>query len=161
GTEQRRRRTERVAGDRPQQLQSGRAHAALGHQRVEGLQVIVLLVCHRADFARMRRAVPHYGELPGVDPGGAVLAGLVDADHGCTVGHPLRALASSRRIATADITQMIALNPASEMPPSVHGATSQRISGAFMIASSGSPPLLPTGFVQGVMPGHQPYSTPA
>ena len=53
------------------------------------------------------------------------------------------------------------LYPANEIPNIVHGATSQRIKGAFMIESSKSLPLPETVLVHAVNPSHQPYSTPA
>ena len=51
-------------------------------------------------------------------------------------------------------------HPARLMPNRLHCTSSQRTSGAFMIASSGSPPAS-TGLEQAVRPSHQPYSTPA
>src|SRR5690606_4508627 len=137
-----------------------RAHTATCDHGVEFGFVSDFLLSHGTDLGRMRGAIAHHGQLPGVDAGGAVFARLVDADHRRTVGHDRLLLAISATMATAAIVEMMKLKPASEMPAKVHGATSQRTSGAFMIASSGSPPAS-TVLAHAVMPSHQPYSTPA
>src|SRR5690606_27704445 len=123
--------------------------------RVEFGFMANFLFGHGANLSRMRRAVTHHGQLPGVDARSTVFARLVDTDHRGTVGHRRPLLATSEKIATAAIAEMMKLKPASEMPAKVHGATSQRTSGAFMIASSGSPPAS-TVLAQAVIPSHQP-----
>src|SRR5690606_7893482 len=160
GAEQRRRRAERVARDRPDRLQRGRADAATGDHGVEFGFVADFLLRRGSYLGRMRGAIAHHGQLPGVDAGGAVFARLVDADHRGTVSHDRRLLATSATMATAAIVEMVKLKPASEIPAKVHGATTQSTRGAIMIPESGSPPAS-TVLAQAVMPSHQPYSTPA
>src|SRR5690606_22493199 len=146
---------------RPWRLQGGRPHAAARDHFVEHGQMPRLLLRHGADLRRMRRPISHYRALSGVNAGGAIFTGVVDPDHRRAVSHAGRSLAARAQIATAATVEMIALKPASDMPAKVQGATSQRTSGAFMMAASGSPPTSAMLLVQPVIPSHQPYSTPA
>ncbi len=72
---------ERIAGDVPQRMQDGRADAALDDQVVEHREVPRLLRLHPPDRRGDGGAVAHHRELSGVDPRGAIFAGVVDADH--------------------------------------------------------------------------------
>ncbi len=79
--EERRPRAERVARRVPQRRQRGRAHAPLRDQPVEGREVLGLLLVHVPQHVAAG-AAPEHAELARIDPARAVLAGLVDADHG-------------------------------------------------------------------------------
>ncbi len=72
---------ERVAGDRPDRLQHGRAHPARGEHLVEMAQMALFLLGHARDQPGRGMAVAEHRELAGVDPGRAIFAGLVDAQH--------------------------------------------------------------------------------
>ena len=75
-------RAERMAGDVPERLEHGRPHAALGHHRVEMVEVPLLLRRPSAAIMRARgMAVAEHRQLAGIDAGGAIFAGLVDAQH--------------------------------------------------------------------------------
>src|SRR6478735_8582419 len=98
-----------------------------------------LLVGHARDRARRLGAIAHYRELAGIDSRCAKLAGLVDADHGRggfapvagpPAFHTRSRLPASAKMMTAAPNEMIALNPASEIPANLHCATSQRMIGA-------------------------------
>ena len=78
--EQRARRTQRIACDVPDRGECGRPHPALDQQRVEGIQMRLLRLGHFADRGRGAAAAEHR-ELAVVDPLGAVLAGVIHADH--------------------------------------------------------------------------------
>ena len=127
--DQRRGRAERVAGDMPERLEQGRAHAALRHHRVEMLEMPLLLRRHAGDQARGRLAVAEHRELAGIDAGRAIFAGLIDAQHrggvGARVaGPPAGGGAQSRpgrfrlnhRTINAPARERIAFQPAIEMP---------------------------------------------
>src|SRR3990167_3620559 len=156
-------RAERKTCDVPEGLEGGRPHPALDDHRVEEFPVPLFLFGHMRDFARHRVAVAHHRELAGIDARRAIFAGLVDADHRCgaLASHAADVVFRRSKVKTiaAAPSEKIALKPASEMPSSVHWAVSQRISGAFMIASSDTGPADPAA--QGVIPSQKPYSTPA
>ena len=78
--EQRRGGAEGVAGDMPERMQRGRAHAALADQLVEGIEMALLLRRHVADRLGIPPA-PEHRELTLIDPARAIFAGLVDPDH--------------------------------------------------------------------------------
>src|SRR5690606_8022178 len=159
--EQRSGRAERIPRDGPYRLQGGGTDATLRHHGIEFGLMSALLLGHGAYLRRIWRAVAHHGELPGIDAGGAVFAGLIDADHRGAIVHVRPLLATRTKTATAEAAEMMALKPASEIPAKVQGATSHRTRGASMIAASGSPPTSWIVLAQPVMPSHQPYSTPA
>ena len=48
--------------------------------RVERVQMRLLLIAHVTDLVRRARRSQHR-ELAGVYPGGAIFAGMIDADH--------------------------------------------------------------------------------
>ncbi len=77
-------RAEGEAGDVPQRQQGGRAHAALGDEAGEGVEVHLLLLLHVADRGLVPGAAQH-GELALIDALGAILAGVVHADHALEV----------------------------------------------------------------------------
>ena len=93
-----------------------------------------------------------------------LLAGLIDADHRLCrraaiprtpAGHRVRSWRASRtKIASAPPSEMIALNPASEMPNKLHCGWSQRTIGAFIRSSMVIGPA-PIVLVQAVNPCHQ------
>ena len=86
GLDQGRRRAQRVAGNRPEGLEEGRADAALGEQGVEMGEMDLLLRGHAGDDRGGFVAVAEHGELAGIDAGRAIFAGLVDAQHRRGVG---------------------------------------------------------------------------
>ena len=67
-------------GGMPQGGQQGRAHAALDDEAVETRQMLLFLRRHLGD-RRGARAAAEDRELAGVDPRGAVFAGVIDPDH--------------------------------------------------------------------------------
>ena len=72
-----------------------------------------LLLGHAGDLGRIGAAIAHHSELPGIDPGRAEFACLVDADHAGNVigylGHARRSFISKRPMASpaADETRKL------------------------------------------------------
>ena len=94
---------ERKAGDVPHRLKRGRAHPALGHQRIEAVQMALFLRGHARDQLGFRAIAAKHGELAGIDPRRAIFAGLVDAQHriACRRAGRLAASCSSARRASS------------------------------------------------------------
>ena len=85
---------QREAGDMPDRQQRGRADPARGDQPGEGVEVHLLLVLHVPDH-RLPLGAAEHRELAGVDPLGAVFAGVVDPDG--LLDHPAGGLAPHAR----------------------------------------------------------------
>ena len=128
---QRRSSTQRKAGNPPDRLEQGWAHSPLRHQLVEPLEVTLLLHRHSRHSLRRGRIGTQYGELAGIYSGRAIFACLVDTKHGGAVRSPLpwppraghRArpdVSVSQTTATAPESEMIAFQPAMEMPRNDH-----------------------------------------
>ena len=81
GADQRRNRAQCEPGPVPERLQRGRADPAARHQCIELRAVARFLLCHAGDFSRIGAAITHHRQLAGVDPRGAVFAGVIDPDH--------------------------------------------------------------------------------
>ena len=64
----------------PERQQGRRAHAAVGDQCLEGVEVDLFLIAHVADQIAFV-AAPQHRKLPGVNARRAVLSGVIDADH--------------------------------------------------------------------------------
>src|SRR3954451_116964 len=169
---QRSRCAERESGDIPQWLQRGWAHASLGHERVETIEVPLLLGRHPRDELGFRAIPAEHGELAGVDSRRAIFAGLVDPQPRCAVGPPVAgtppahrrdAFASRNAIVAAPEREMIAFHPAIEMPRNDHCTSSQRTRGAWVICFRRSAVDAPgcTVAVQTVNPWKILASTPA
>src|SRR3546814_856858 len=98
------------------------------------------------DCLRVRGAIAHHRQLPAIDAGSAVFTSLIDPDHrvnfteGRGAAHAGDLCVNSLKMASAPSDEMRKFQPASEMPSRLHGALSQRVSGADMIASRASPP---------------------
>ena len=151
--EQRRADAERIARDVPQRVEQGRPDAAAGDEVVEHREVARLLVLHPRDRGGDRAAPAHDGELAGIDPRRAVLAGVVDADH--RLGRISHSAAPPIRV------EKIALYPAIETPNRLHAAASQRIIGVASADVMKSVPAAKVVPVHACGPAHQWYSTPA
>jgi hypothetical protein len=103
GAKQRGGRAQGEAGNRPHRMQRGGAHAMLRDHRVERGAVILFLPGHFHDLGRIRAAIAHHRQLPGIDARGAEFAGLVHPDHPgdfgaqCLggAGHRIRLLAAA------------------------------------------------------------------
>src|SRR4051794_4030634 len=116
----------------------------------------LLLRRHSGDQLGFRAVAAKDGELPGIDPGCAIFAGLVDAQHrgavraavaGAPAGHARRAFHDKARITAAPPSEMIAFHPAMEMPRNDHWTWSQRTIGAWTIARRRSAVLEPLALV--------------
>ena len=152
----------------PDRVQCRRAHAAFGHHFVKCVEVAFLLLGHVRDAPRGRGAIAHNGKLPLINAFRTKFTRLIHADHAFDCQFPLsggfqifllRHIIAKMSIAPPNDKRK--LYPASEIPNKVHGATSHRTNGAFMIDLSKSSPLPEIVAVQAVRPFHQPYSTPA
>ena len=165
---QRGRRAEREAGDVPQRLERGRAHAPLGHQRVEAVEMPLLLRRHARDqlgFGAIAAGAPPAGRRRSGSrhirrPGRRAAsrrgrgAGRLDASRSWRAALRLR-----KAISAAPPSERMAFQPAIEMPRNDHCTWSQRTSGvAEDVPASGAP--LPVA-VQAVRPSKIPSSTPA
>src|SRR5205085_327599 len=146
-----------------------------GEQIVEMAEMLLLLRGHSADLAGERMMIAEHGELSGIDPGRAIFAGLIDAQHrgnvgprvAGTPGGPRLAHAAfgflrlSHRMANAERREMIAFHPAIEMPSHDHCTSSQRTIGRSRIAFSMSSAEPDRDEVHWVKPGSSFSSTPA
>src|SRR5260370_29116045 len=135
--QERRRRAEGEAGDMPQRREQRRPHAALDNESVESGKVAFLLLGHAADHRRGGGAAEHR-ELSLIDAGGAVLAGVVDADPARDrllargiAGQAVLSLAhagrrrsarerSAKRQKMTSATEASRFHPASDTPNSAH-----------------------------------------
>src|SRR5690348_6095945 len=139
----------------------------------------LLLLGHAADDGRCGRPAEH-GELPLIDAGSAVFAGVIDADHACDIlrargiagqgmhflAHAVLRLSAGERSAnrqnTTSASDASRFHPASDTPSSAHCGSSQRTGCCAMSClrkSSMLPPLAPAP-VQAVGPANQCCSTP-
>ena len=116
---------------------------------------------HVANLGTHRVPVSQHGQLAGINPLCAIFPGLIHPEHNiffrAVHGLGLRCI-NRIAIIAAPVSENRALYPASEMPANVHCGVSHRMIGALRIASNDVPAAV---VVQLVMPGHQPYSTPA
>src|SRR4051812_49118448 len=101
---------------------------------------------HPGDGGCPGRAITHDGQLAGVNPAGADLAGMIDAEHRRRIGRAQRRLgfSVSHRITSPNPSERIAFHPAIEMPNSDHCGWSQRTNGVANMSSrtfAGSPPM--------------------
>src|SRR5262249_36317061 len=152
-------------------LERGRADAPFAHQMIEALEVPFFLRRHPRDQFGFGAIAPQHGELPGVDPGRAIFAGLVDPQHRGAVGtaiagapaaHSFDPFSVRRVMTAAPLSEMIAFQPAIERPRNDHWIWSQRISGAPTICLSSSSVVAAWAVdVQVVKPSKILSSTPA
>src|SRR5436190_498469 len=171
---------QRMAGDRPEWLQDGRADAARREQVVKMLQMLLFLRGHAADLAGERMVLAEHGELAGIDAGRAIFPGLVDAQHRGGVGprvtgapggrrraHMAAGVAAfgflklNHRITNAEDREMIAFHPAIEMPNNDHCTSSQRTIGRLKTWFNMSSAEPARAAVHWVAPGSSLSSMPA
>ncbi len=149
--QQRGRSTERVTGDIPQRVKQRRPHPPLSQQCLEPGEMALLGLGHRPNRPRRMAASEHI-QLPFINAGRAILAGMIDAQHarelliGGTVARQAmsrsfahavpqrnparsRSLRDCRKAARQQpimIKDASRFQPASEMPHSDHAGSSQR-----------------------------------
>ena len=100
---QRGRGTERIAGNIPQRVKQGRPHPPLAQQRLEPGEVALLGLGHLPDHPGGAAAAEHV-QLPFIDAGRAVLAGVIDAQHA-------RDLLVGRTVARQSVSHVCSLMP--------------------------------------------------
>lgn len=107
-------------GNVPYWLERSGANAALGEQGVKTVEMALFLTRHAGYLVRGVATLGEHSELSGINPSGAVFAGLVDAQHAGRVGpaitrtpagHAL-AFLSRTTMAVAEPSEMSAFHPA-------------------------------------------------
>src|SRR4029078_5522022 len=129
------------------------------------------LRAHAGDEPRFRAIAAQHCELPGINAGRAILAGLVHAKHrggigaavaGPPTGHALLGFKVRSGMSAAPQSERMAFQPAMEMPRKRNCTWSQPMHGACVICFNSSDVVAPDGLaVQVVKPSKIFASTPA